>query len=89
MKKYNNSSGFTLIELIIVLVILAILAAFTIPAMLGFVGNSKEKLCECSIHTASLLFRTELFTYFLANIDSIYCSICFAMSLSSHLATSF
>ena len=51
--------------------------------------NSKEKLCECSIHTASLLFRTELFTYFLANIDSIYCSICFAMSLSSHLATSF
>lgn len=46
MKKYNNSSGFTLIELIIVLVILAILAAFTIPAMLGFVGNSKEKLCE-------------------------------------------
>ena len=38
--------------------------------------NSKEKLCECSIHTASLLFRTELFTYFLANIDSIYCSIC-------------
>ncbi|MEG1940429.1 MAG: prepilin-type N-terminal cleavage/methylation domain-containing protein, partial [Eubacterium sp.] len=36
-KLKKNQKGFTLVELIVVLVILAILAAFTIPAMLGFV----------------------------------------------------
>lgn len=43
--KHNaqSRSGFTLVELIVVLVILAILAAFTIPAMLGFVEDAKGK----------------------------------------------
>jgi len=35
--------GFTLVEIIVVLVILAILAAFTIPAMLGFVNEARAK----------------------------------------------
>ena len=59
MKKYKNSSGFTLVELIIVLVILAILAAFTIPAMLGFVGNSKEKLCESARSDCLRYYQTQ------------------------------
>lgn len=43
--KHNaqSCSGFTLVELIVVLVILAILAAFTIPAMLGFVEDARGK----------------------------------------------
>lgn len=40
---FKKQSGFTLVELIVVLVILAILAAFTIPAMLGFVEDARSK----------------------------------------------
>ncbi len=39
----KKDKGFTLVEIIVVLVILAILAAFTIPTMLGFVNDAKGK----------------------------------------------
>ena len=42
MHKLKNNSGFTLVELIVVLVILAIIAAFTIPAMLGYIDKTRE-----------------------------------------------
>jgi type IV pilus assembly protein PilA len=42
-KMKKNSKGFTLVEIIVVLVILAVLAAFTIPTMLGFVNEARGK----------------------------------------------
>lgn len=42
-KQLHQEKGFTLVEIIVVLVILAILAAFTIPTMLGFVEDAKAK----------------------------------------------
>jgi len=42
-KQFRHEKGFTLVEIIVVLVILAILAAFTIPTMLGFVEDAKAK----------------------------------------------
>lgn len=39
----RKKKGFTLVEIIVVLVILAVLAAVTIPSMLGFVDEAKGK----------------------------------------------
>lgn len=41
--KIKSNKGFTLVEIIVVLVVLAILAAFIIPTMLGFVADAKGK----------------------------------------------
>lgn len=64
LKRGNKNRGFTLIEIIVVLVILAILAAFTIPAMLGFIKRGQEqKVIQNASHwyTASETVLVEMY----------------------------
>jgi len=42
MKKKMNKKGFTLVEIIVVLVIIAIMAGFAIPAYTGYVDKAKQ-----------------------------------------------
>ncbi len=48
----KNRAGFTMMELVVTLVIMAIVAAFAIPIYLGFVKDSQAK--ECASNTAML-----------------------------------
>ena len=45
MKLLNSKLGFTLVELIVVLAILAIILAIAVPSTAGIIEKSKEKSC--------------------------------------------
>ena len=52
----NNKNGFTLVEIIVVLVVLSILAGVGIPTYLKYIDDSREKVCKVT--------RTSLLNYY-------------------------
>lgn len=59
MNRLANERGFTLIEILVVVVILAILAALVGPRLFGKVAGAKQKVAAAQIE----LFRTALDTF--------------------------
>jgi len=62
--KKMNKKGFTLVEIIVVLVIIAILAAAAIPTMLGFVNDARDKALTAearAVYVAAQYIATEAY----------------------------
>lgn len=52
--------GFTLVELIVVIVILAILAAILVPGLLGWIDKAKEKKYELEARSIAMAAQAEV-----------------------------
>ncbi len=51
MRKMMNKKGFTLVELMIVVVILGILVAIAVPIYSAVTRNAKKRACEANVRT--------------------------------------
>ncbi len=59
VSRHGSDSGFTLIELMVVLLILAILLAIAIPTFLGVTGGANDRATQSNLNTAITAVKTQ------------------------------
>ncbi|SDX34124.1 bacterial Ig-like domain-containing protein [Eubacterium barkeri] len=69
-KNRDNNAGFTLVEIIVTLVILAIVAAFTVPALGGFIEDAHARDCQAKRTDLAKAYTTQLVDDGVANPGS-------------------
>lgn len=98
MRKVRNQKGFTIMELMIVIVIIGILIAIAVPAYNSFVEKARSSTCSANrrtIESAAGLYYAEVGSHtsdiadlddYLDNVASIECPSDGAYSVSGGVA---
>ena len=92
MKKLNRK-GFTLVELLAVIIILAIVVGITIPAVLSTVNSSKDKAFQTAAETAADWLDRQYQSYMIGDenvsaVDTNYKSQCVTSGTAGNCTSS-
>jgi prepilin-type N-terminal cleavage/methylation domain-containing protein len=80
----RTTKGFTLIELMIVIVIIGILAAIAIPSFFQIVGRAREGATKSNMHTLQIAAEDYAVTY-----DGFYAAAMDASHIADRLPSNF
>ena len=86
MKKLNRK-GFTLVELLAVIIILAVVVGITIPAILTTTGNAKKKAAQNAANVAADWFDRQYQSYLIGDPTMSQVNSYFKTYCSAALAT--
>ena len=86
MKKLNRK-GFTLVELLAVIIILAVVVGITIPAILTTTGNAKKKAAQNAANVAADWFDRQYQSYLIGDPTMSQVNSYFKIYCSAALAT--
>lgn len=64
MKKSGNKKGFTLVEIIVVLLVIGILLAITIPSIMGYVKKAKQAQLIAEARTILMIAERQSYNYY-------------------------
>ena len=64
MDKRRTKRGFTLVELIVVLVILALLAALLVPALTGYIDKARKRQVIAETRMITMAVQTKMSEYY-------------------------
>ena len=84
MKNLNNKSGFTLIEIVVVLIIVGILAAIAIPNLFSNINRSRGEEALAKLDSVKATYESCLVLHSLENPEQNHCKFA---TLFSNLPT--